>query len=165
DDRTIVPGRHALDMRTDAEYLTRLYTVISPQEMIEDPLPHETDGLGTLDSTISATRINDCDGAPTVVELPDGRSVALTDTNSMPELELPAAERIERVPMMGPPQVEVDNGPDIDAAIAAWNDTRLVGPGPSCSVRQARAEGVFTILAVFGIAWFHRGRRRRTSIS
>src|SRR5690606_25327168 len=51
DDRIIVPGRHALDMLTDAEYLTRLYTVISPHEMIEDPLFHETDGLGTVDST------------------------------------------------------------------------------------------------------------------
>ncbi|MFO7561420.1 MAG: DUF2330 domain-containing protein [Enhygromyxa sp.] len=161
EDRIITPGQHALEMLTDASYVTRLFTVISPHEMIDDPLFHETSGLPTVDSTINATRINDCDGGPTVFELPDGRSIALSESGTMPDLDLPAAERIEQVPAMGPPQVEVDNGPTIDAALAAYNDTRMSGPGPNCSVRGVRAEGLFGMLAVFGIAWLHRGRRRR----
>src|SRR5690606_5020877 len=168
DERIVAPGQHALDMLTDASYLTRLYTVISPHEMIDDPLFHETDGLGTVDSSISATRINDCDDGPTVIELPDGRSVALDDLGSMPDLGLPAAERIEQIPMMGPPQVEVDNRPDIDAAIDAWNAGRLDGPGPSCSVDRAGrfgAEGALTMLTVFGIAFMHRRRRTNHCLS
>jgi hypothetical protein len=159
------PGQHALDMLTDAEYLTRLYTVISPHEMIEDPLFHETDGLGPVDSSLVATQIIDCEGGPTVYALPDGRRVAVAESGQMPELGLPAAERIEQVPSMGPPQVELDNGPDIDAAIDAFNETRLVGPGPNCSVGRAGLEGVLTMLSVFGIAFMHRGRRRQRRIS
>jgi hypothetical protein len=164
-ERIVTPGQHALEMLASASYLTRLYTVLSPHEMLEDPLFHETSGLGPIDSTISVTRVNDCDGGPTVFDLPDGRSVALTESGTMPNLDLPAAERIERIPMMGPPQIELDNGPAIDAALAAYNETRLSGPGAACSVRRVRAEGLFGMLAVFGIAWLHRSRRRRTPMS
>ncbi|HVI01719.1 MAG TPA: DUF2330 domain-containing protein [Enhygromyxa sp.] len=163
--RVVQPGQHALDMLTDAEYLTRLFTVISPHEMIDDPLFHETSGLDDVDNVIGSTRVFDCGGGPTTVELPDGRQLALTDAGEMPDLQLPAAERIELIPAMGPPQVEVDNGPEIDAAIEAYNASRLTGPEPNlCSIRRASIEGVFTIFAVFGIAWLHRGRRRKRDL-
>ncbi len=165
DERVVIPSKHAVDMLDDASYLTRLYTVLSPHEMTEDPLFHQTSGLGEVSNIVEAVRVNDCDGGPSSFELPDGRTVALTDAGNMPELGLPAAERIEQVPMKGPAQIETDNGAEIDAAIAAWNETRVTGPAPNCSVRRVRAEGILTMFAVFGVAWLHRSRRHRTSVS
>ncbi|PRP91836.1 hypothetical protein ENSA5_52740 [Enhygromyxa salina] len=155
------PGQHAVDMLTDATELTRLFTLISPHEMIEDPLFHETEGLPGVSNNIAATRVNDCDGGPSYIELSDGRQISLTETGVMPELDdNPAALRIELVPMMGPPQVELDNAAEIDAALAAWNDAQVTGPRPSCSIRGLGVEGLFGLLGIFGIAWFNRGRRR-----
>jgi hypothetical protein len=155
------PGQHALDMLGDATYLTRLFTLLSPHEMIEDPLFHETDGLPTLDNNIAATRVNDsCDG-PSYIELADGTRIALTDGGTMPDLEgNPAARRIEQVPMMGPPQIEVDNTDAIDALLDEYNDGRLVGPGPNCSIGRIGLEALFGLFAIFGIAWFNRRPRQ-----
>ena len=161
-DRIAGPGQHARDMLSDADYLTRLFTLLSPHEMIEDPLFHETDGLPTLDNNIAATRVNDCDGGPSYMELPDGRTVALTDGGSMPNLgDNPAAERIEQVPMMGPPQVETNNSGDIDDILDTYNDGRLTGPqAGDCSIGRVNLEGLLALMAIFGIAWGSRGSRR-----
>jgi hypothetical protein len=161
DARISGPGQHAVDMLADASYLTRMFTMLSPHEMIEDPLFHETDGLPTLDNDIGATRVNDCGGGPSYIELPDGRQVALTDGGTMPVLEgNPAALRIERVPMMGPPQIELDNAESINAQLDEYNDGRLVGPeAGNCSVARIRFEALFGLFAIFGIAWFNRRPR------
>jgi hypothetical protein len=156
------PGQHAIDMLADASYLTRMFTLLSPHEMTEDPTFHEAEGLPEVDNNINATRVNDCDGGPSYIELPDGQQIALTDGGSMPELEgNPAALRIQQVPMMGPPQIEVDNTDAIEALLAEYNDTRLVGPqAGNCSIGRIRFEAVLALFAIFGIAWFNRGGRR-----
>ena len=162
DARIIVPGGHAIDMLEDATQLTRLFTLLSPHEMIEDPLFHPTSGLPIVDNNITATRVTDCDGGPTFYELADGRTVAVDVDGAMPELDAnPAAERVERVPMMGPPQVEVDNAAQIDTTLDAYNDTRLDGPG--CTISRVGLEGLLAFLGIFGVAWFNRGRRGRAS--
>jgi hypothetical protein len=161
EERIVGPGQHALDMLADAEYLTRLYTVISPHEMLEDPLFHETSGLDDVSTTINSTQVFDCEGGPTYIQMPDGRDIALSAAQNMPGLGLPAAERIETIPLMGPPQIEVDNGPEISAAIDEWNASQMTGPIPYCSVRRGPVEGAFAMLALFGIAWLHRSRRNR----
>jgi hypothetical protein len=151
------PGRHALDMLEDATQLTRLFTLISPHEMIEDPLFHEASMLPTVDNNIGATRVNDCDDGPSYIELSDGRRIALTAGGVMPELDgNPAALRIERVPMTGPAQVELDNADDIDAVLSTWNDSQLVGPSPGCSIERLGLQGMFGLFGIFGIAWFNR---------
>jgi hypothetical protein len=162
DARISGPGQHAVDMLANSTYLTRMFTLLSPHEMIEDPLFHETDSLPTLDNNIGATRVNDCDGGPSYIELPDGRRVALTDGGTMPDLEgNPAALRIEQVPMMGPAQIELDNADSIDALLDEYNDTRLVGPSAeACSIGRVGAEALFGLLAIFGIAWFNRRPRQ-----
>jgi hypothetical protein len=161
DARISGPGQHAVDMLADATTLTRLFTLLSPHEMIEDPLFHETDSLPTVDNNIAATRVNDCDGGPSYIELPDGSRVALTDGGTMPELDgNPAARRIEQVPLMGPPQVELDNADTIDALLDEYNDTRLVGPeANNCSIGRVGLEALFGLFAIFGIAWFNRRPR------
>jgi hypothetical protein len=155
------PGQHAVDMLADASYLTRLFTLLSPHEMIEDPTFHETSGLPTVDNSIVATRVNDCDGGPSYFELPDGRRIALTDGGTMPALEgNPAALRIEQVPLMGPAQIEVDNADAIDALLDEYNDTRLVGPeAGNCSIGRIGVEALFALFAIFGIALFNRRPR------
>jgi hypothetical protein len=161
EERITGPGQHALDMLADADYLTRLFTLLSPHEMIEDPLFHETSGLPTVDNNIVATRVTDCDGGPTYYELPDGREIAVDEGGAIPDLEgNPAALRIEQVPMMGPAQVEVDNAEDIDALLDEYNATRLSGP-QGCSVAKVGFEALFGLFAMFGIAWLNRRPRQR----
>jgi len=163
-DRVVLPGSHAVDMLEAASQLTRLYTLISPHEMVEDPLFHPVEGLDGVDSDISATRVNDCDGGPTYYELADGTQIAVTEDGTMPALpDNPAAARIEQVPMTGPAQVETDNGAAIDAALDDYNKTRLTGPEPGCSIGRAGLEGLLAMLSLFGIAFFSRARRPERS--
>ena len=161
EDRIAGPGQHAIDMLGSASFLTRLFTLLSPHEMIEDPTFHETDGMSTVSNNMVATRNNDCGNGPSYIELPDGQQIALTDGGTMPDLEgNPAALRIEQVPLTGPPQVEVDNTDMIEQLLAEYNDTRLIGPVGGCSIRRIGFEALFGLFAIFGIAWFNRGSRR-----
>ena len=159
--RVTVPAQHALDLLGGSSQLTRLFTLISPHEMIEDPIFHPASGLPSVDNNITGTRVNDCGDGPTYFEFADGRQLALTDDGVLPDLpDNPAAARIERVPMSGPPQVEVDNSEAIDAALDAFNDTRLTGPSGDCSIGRTGLEGLLAMFSMFGIAWFSRRPRK-----
>jgi hypothetical protein len=159
-ERITVPGQHAIDMLGDSTALTRLYTLLSPHEMTEDPTFHVADALPTVDNNITATRFNDCEGGPSYFELPDGRTVALTDAGTMPNLDgNPAALRIERIPMTGPAQIEVDNAETIDALLDEWNASQLDGPEPGCAIDGFGPRELFAMLGIFGIAWFNRRKR------
>jgi hypothetical protein len=156
------PAAHAVEMLVEASYLTRMFTMISPHEMIEDPLFHESSSLGTVDNTFVATQVLPCDTAPTYMEIPNGREVVQEGVNYPTFADMPSAERIERVPMVGPPQVEADNTALIDAIIEAHNQDNLVGPSPAnCSIARLRPEAWLAMFALFGIAWLHRAPRRR----
>jgi hypothetical protein len=156
-ERITEPGQHAIDMLAASTQLTRLYTLLSPHEMIEDPTFQVVDGLPSVDSNIVAVRTNDCDGGPSYFDLPDGRRVALTDAGTMPDLEgNPAALRIERIPMTGPAQVEVDNADLIDGLLDEWNASQLDGPEPGCAIDRFGAGGLLAMFGIFGIVWFNR---------
>ncbi|MCA9684206.1 MAG: DUF2330 domain-containing protein [Myxococcales bacterium] len=160
EERIVVPGKHAVDMLNDSSYLTRLYTRLSPVEMIEDPLFHLAAGLDDVAKDRSATNTSNCEGND-YLELADGRVIAYDDNNALPDLDMPAADRIVRVPAMGPAQVETDNRDAIDDLIDTWNKGRLEGPQPGCSVVGFEPEAVLTFMAIFGIAGLQRRRRRR----
>ncbi|MFV8750032.1 DUF2330 domain-containing protein [Nannocystaceae bacterium ST9] len=163
-ERISTPGQHAIEMLESASYLTRLMTLLSPHEMIEDPTFHETDSLPPVDNSTSATRTIACEGNDWI-DLADGRQIALTDVANYPDIEgMPAVEIIEQIPAMGPPQVSTDNRSKIDELLAEWNHGQLEGPAPwNCSVVGLQAEALLTMLSLFGLAWLHRGRRRRIS--
>ena len=129
-------------------------------EMLEDPLFHETEGLPTVDSQLSTTRVFACGDSPDYFEHPDGRVVALDDGLYPSFADMPAAARIEEVPMTGPPQVQTDNAALTDEIIETSNQSKLVGPSPSCAVSRVRPEAVLGMLALFGLAWLHRAPRR-----
>jgi hypothetical protein len=161
-ERIADPGQHALEMLGSSAYLTRLFTLLSPHEMTEDPTFHDTDSLPEVDNSVTATRTLACEGNDWI-ELEDGRKIALTDGSVYPVIEgLPAVERIEQVPAMGPVQVVTDNRDAIDELLADWNDSKLQGPQAwNCSITALRPEALLTMIALFGIAGFTRGRRRR----
>jgi hypothetical protein len=160
-ERITVPGQHAVDMLSASTQLTRLYTLLSPHEMTEDPTFHVTDALPSVDNNVTATRFNDCSGGPSYFELPDGRTVALIDAITMPQLDgNPAALRIEQIPMTGPAQIEVDNAATIDTLLDEWNDSQLEGPEADCSIGRVGVEALFGLFAIFGIAWFNRRPRQ-----
>jgi hypothetical protein len=161
EERISGPARHAVDMLVEATYLTRLFTMISPHEMIEDPLLQESDSLGTVDNNLVATQVLPCDNAPTYVEVPGGREVVLLGSSYPVFGQMPSAERIERVPMVGPPQVETNNTEAIDEIIEKHNHDNLVGPEPGCSITHLRGEALLAMLALFGIAWGCRAPRAR----
>ena len=72
DSRIIAPGEHAQELIDSYTYLTRMYTVISPNEMIADPIFHINPDLQDVPNFRSATEYNLCDGN-SVVTLPDER--------------------------------------------------------------------------------------------
>lgn len=167
----IAPGQHGLDMLEGSFYVTRLYTRLSPHEMTEDPLFHETEGLDKVSASNRAYRRFDCKTEQRSIGLPDDRELLLLDNWDLPHLpDNPAALRIERIPMTGPPTIEVDNGPLIDELFAAYHEPLLVGPTTGnykyeCSSTRVGFETVFTFFAIFGIAWFNRGSRRQRGLT
>jgi hypothetical protein len=162
EERIFVPGEHAIDMLVDATYMTRMFTMISPHEMIEDPTFHETAMLDTVDNNITATRVLACEDEPDYMEFADGRRIAF-ESGLYPDFaDMPSAQRIERIPMVGPAQVETDNTVEIDAIIDAHNEDSIVGPSPwNCSIARLRPEPMLMMFALFGLAWFQRAPRRQ----
>jgi len=122
--RVIDPSLHAVELLETWPYLTRVYTTISPGEMIEDPTFHPTPGLPDVtDLQRTGTVNNFCDGA-TSFSLPDGRLVALTNSSLWPDIapeQMPWVETIEYLPADGAPVIEVDNRELIQGLLDAWN--------------------------------------------
>jgi MYXO-CTERM domain-containing protein len=121
-ERIVVPGRDASELLDSYPYLTRLYTTISPAEMSEDPIFHERADLPAVGAQSIANRMT---AGPMAFELPDGRTVALTEQGAWPELDpkLPWAERVEEIPASGDPIVLVDNASLIDLILEDHNLT------------------------------------------
>ena len=60
--RIIEPGLHALDLLDTWPYLTRMYTTISPSEMMEDPIFHLNPDLDEVPQLRQADNYNLCNG-------------------------------------------------------------------------------------------------------
>lgn len=127
-ERIIDPGFHALELLETWPKLTRLHTTISPNEMIADPMFVANSELPDVDNSRITTVEQvlcggdqvfhvDVEGTDTPVCVPEGFGYPTTFPiwSSMPQ-----ALRIEQVPEMGPPQVEVDNSESIMTAHANY---------------------------------------------
>jgi MYXO-CTERM domain-containing protein len=119
-ERIIDPGLHAVDLLETWPKLTRLHTTMSPAEMTYDPMFVANADLPDVDrARVTTIREQLCsddrvfhvelDGADTPVCVPAGTSYPSWT-------EMPLALRVEQIPLMGPPQVVLDNSEAILAA-------------------------------------------------
>ncbi|MCA9709229.1 MAG: DUF2330 domain-containing protein, partial [Myxococcales bacterium] len=132
DERIVAPLVHGQELLSTWPYLTRLYTRISPHEMISDPMFAEVEGLAAVPARHGARRDVECCGY--MMHLPGGRVVNLQAWGEWPQFpaEMPWAERIEEYPPGGgAPVTLVDDSALVDAQLAAWNAQASCGDGES----------------------------------
>jgi MYXO-CTERM domain-containing protein len=172
DERVIQPGLHAQALLGTWPYVTRMFTTISPNEMMVDPIFHTNENLPDVDNIRSGTRRMLCDGGA-VFTLPDGRQVYMPDPNSWPDIfgdQMPWEEDVEQAAMLGPNQSLSDRTQDIDVMLAAWNeqhgwptgtDGTQGGTGSGCACSSSEQEGTLTMLGLlFGVLGLRTLRRR-----
>ena len=160
-DRIIGPGQHALDLLAQNDYLTRMYTTISPNEMTVDPIFRENPNLPEVPDQRIGTLTTHCNGTATM-ELPDGRNVFLFDPSVWPEFqeEMPWEEKVDQAAQEGAMMSLVDNTKKIDRLLAEYHDDFYQSSGCGCDVSRggAGAAVAFGMLGLLGLAI----RRRRT---
>ena len=125
----IQPGARANELLETRPMLSRLYTTISPHEMLEDPLFHYRADLGEVPRVRQGARVSECDelGVWTL----EGRQLCENEYDTWPALaSLPWSERVERVPVVGAPQVVFDHSAAIDIIVEAHNASTCGGPNP-----------------------------------
>jgi uncharacterized protein (TIGR03382 family) len=185
DERVIQPGFHAEELLSTWSYVTRMFTTISPNEMMVDPIFHTNDELPGVNNVRIATYELQCEGGA-VMRLPDGREIYMPDPNAWPNVggdEMPWEEDVEQAALLGPNQNLSDRTMLIDDLLAGWNDeqrpsgsdstgsggaTGETGPGGaddgsascSCSTEDPRGLGLtFALLGSIGLGWQLRRRR------
>ena len=120
-ERIILPGLHARELLDTWPYLTRMYTVISPNEMIADPIFHLNPDLPDIPNNLTAQNYVLCDGN-SVVTMPDGREVFVPNAGPWPDIMAPWwTEQIEEVALKGKPMHIVNNTAAINTRIQEWN--------------------------------------------
>ena len=162
EERIIQPGKHAIDMLNRWRQVTRLLTIMSPEEMTADPEFVQNPDLPDVAAARTATRNVPCGGSDKML-LPSGEVLLLDPAGSWPmfPVEMPAALRIEQMAPSGAPQVLQDLKDQIRAAAKASNERFDYddGRGISCTLRGGTWSGGAALAVVFAFAW--RGRRRR----
>jgi uncharacterized protein (TIGR03382 family) len=149
--RIVAPAQHAAELLANNDYLTRMYTTISPAEMTEDPLFQENADLEPVASQLTSTRRVLCNG-DNVWMLPDGREIYLPAGAAWPQFPdepggvmgaMPASELIEIAMPAGAPMNLTLNTPTIDAVVAAHNEQYDWVPGstPDSGDSEAGQDG------------------------
>lgn len=131
DERIVAPGEHAQALLSRNDYLTRLFTTISPHEMTEDPLFVENPDLMDVDNQHAVDRKFPCEG-PDWLEFENGWYLALErvdGTNRQPGdgtdgdfEDVPYALKIEMGTPKGPMMEVTDNTKTISKKLRKWND-------------------------------------------
>jgi hypothetical protein len=121
--RLIDPGQHAVEPPQPNDYLTRMYTTISPDEMMEDPIFRPNRELPEVPNMLQANRLLRCDGHADLDPPRRPRGVR-------PQ-QRPLARLRERAPLRGGgPDHQHQGRPDdprqqhraINKALEAWNN-------------------------------------------
>ncbi len=158
--RIVDPAVHADELLDRWPYVTRMFTTISPHEMTTDPIFHVHADLPEVAAVRQGQRRIRCDG-DSLLTLPDGREVYLPSGASWPEFpsQMPWAEAIDELPLVGAPMVLVDNAAEIDDLLRDYNAS--VGWPRGCtgckSADERPAPASWLGLLLFGL-W---ARRRR----
>lgn len=122
DERVIEPGLNAVRLLREHDYLSRMYTTISPSEMTKDPMFHMNPDLEDVANGRTATNRTLCNG-DSIWELPDGRQVYVPVGEDWPNIGGDEfwEEEVDEMPAAGPPMELVNNTEAIDAALLAYN--------------------------------------------
>jgi hypothetical protein len=171
DERIIQPARHADQILAENQFLTRMFTTISPKEMTEDPefVRIKNEGVSQNRSAILQRQ---CDGSQTMIVGANEVHLA-NDASQWPALPaaMPAALRVEEFNAQGE-RVELrDNSAEIQAQLAAFNEARnwpppaefAVDDESNCTVGFGPVRNRTTaagLVALAGVALALRRRRR-----
>lgn len=145
-ERIRLPAEHALELLNNNPAVTRMYTMLSPHEMTEDPIFHQSasDADEFVDHTADiSTRDIACSGRNSM-QLVGGRTVELplgVWRDIYPE-RMPWVELIEERPSPDmAPMVLVDNTTQIDALLVEYNAESAVAPSPEFRCDDAPGPG------------------------
>ncbi|MBK9752606.1 MAG: DUF2330 domain-containing protein [Nannocystis sp.] len=121
-ERVIEPGIHGEQLIQTWPYLTRMYTTISPSEMMEDPIFHVNSSLGDVEALRTAKNYRLCN-SDSVVTLPDGRDFYIPGGGPWPAIpgEEWWAEEVQTVAIKGAPMTIVNNSVAIEKKRVEWN--------------------------------------------
>jgi MYXO-CTERM domain-containing protein len=162
EERIVEPERRMLNTFRTRSYLTRLFTLISPDEMGLDPIFDFRENLPDIKRLHSATLVTTCDAAGDItrrhLELEDDSIVELDVMSTMPAStlnQMPAVAIVSDF-SAGKEVVLVDNRAKIKemAALPAIK----IG-ACSCGVAEKNGTLAGLGLAVFGLLFLRRRRR------
>ncbi|MGH1346588.1 MAG: DUF2330 domain-containing protein [Nannocystales bacterium] len=177
-ERVIEPGQNAVELLETHDYLTRMYTTISPSEMTADPMFHTNPDLDDVENNRTATNRLLCNG-DNLWTLPDGRDVYVPAGEPWPNIggEDFWEEEVDEMPSAGAPMVLVNNTEAIEVARRRYNtgvgyngvapeqggdldDTPQPGfDDGGCGCRTSSPTGaVWSMAFLFGIAALRRRR-------
>ncbi len=138
------------------DYLTRLYTAISPEEMTADPTFAFNPDLPAVSNQHSASMIQRCDedeDASWEMTLSDGRQYYLSNPSAWSTRDPQGAPRtttIERLGLEGAPMIDVDNRTIL---------RQMSGPqdGSSCAnLGRSRWSSLVNFVMIFGLVFAMR---------
>lgn len=159
-ERIVIPAFSAGALFRRHEYLTRLYTAISPNEMTADPVFAFNPDLGDVSNQRFASMVEACDPAdddyPWQMTLDDGRQYAVRDPSDWANRSsgAPRAAVIERMGLEGEPTIEVDNR----ALLASM--AGLPDGGGCTSTGRNRWSALFNLAFILGSVWVVRRKLR-----
>ena len=143
DERVFQPAFRATKLIDNNPYLTRMYTTISPNEMMADPIFQENSRLSDVESFRQAEQRTLCNDSR-IITLPDGRQVYFPGDEPFewPDFatEMPYEEEVEQGGMADDaPLINlVDNTNQINDLLDAYNRSKGFGKGGigGCSVED-----------------------------
>ena len=155
--RVVTPTLDAAKLFYNYNYLTRLYTTLSPEDMNEDPVFSFNPDLPAVDNVHQATLTYHCawmggidDGTLLTA---DGFTLDYPNGNPPATLpNMPATLRTEILRESGPPQVVADNQSAIDGDLGIGGCS--VAPGAA-----SRGAGGFALAILVGLGLVTRRRR------
>ena len=161
--RVVEPTLEAGALFRRHQYLTRLYTAISPEEMTVDPVFAFNPDLPPINNIRTATLNQQCEPddikTPFQMNLTDGRQYYIATPQAWSARSTDGAPRaaiIENMRMEGQPIIEVDNRDQIAT------QPRLPNTASSCSSGgRQRWSNMLNLAFIFGSVLLLRWRLRR----
>ena len=165
-ERVVEPERRMQKMWDGFDYVTRLYTLISPEEMTLDPLFSFDRSLPDIDNRHEATMIQHCGvgGTPgsagVEIVLEDGSVIAFDASGTADRTVLDAMPSAARIEQLAEGTLIEDNKGKIDQLLGQHNDINGFGGCGGCAA-DARTGTPATGLAILGLLGIVLALRRK----